>query len=89
MLADRLGKKTIWIQHRSPKRFSILRNAFRRPFKLPDVAVRSFGGVHREGQPLLPIDHTWLTVILKEASGITGSWGYKKDLFEANIQSIG
>jgi amino acid adenylation domain-containing protein len=67
--------------------FFDLRNAFRRPFKLPDVAVGSFGDIHREGQPRLPIDHTWLTVTLKEApSGITGSWSYKKDLFEANNQ---
>jgi amino acid adenylation domain-containing protein len=65
--------------------FFDLRGAFRRPFKLPDVAVSSFGDIHREGQPRFPIDHTWLTVTLKEApSGITGSWSYKKDLFEAN-----
>jgi hypothetical protein len=51
------------------------------------VAVGSFGDLHREGQPRLPIDYTWLTVTLKEVpSGITGSWSYKKDLFEANNQ---
>ena len=51
------------------------------------MEVRAFGDVHREGQPRLPIDHTWLTVTLKEASsGITGSWIYKKDLFEASNQ---
>jgi len=67
--------------------FFDLRNAFRRPFKLPDVAVGPFGDIHREGQPRLPIDHTWLTVTLKEApSGIIGLWSYKKDLFEANNQ---
>jgi amino acid adenylation domain-containing protein len=67
--------------------FFDLRNAFRRPFKLPDVAVGSFGDIHREGQPRFPIDHTWLTVTLKEApSGIIGSWSYKKDLFEAGNQ---
>lgn len=65
--------------------FFDLRNAARRPLKLPDVAVGSFGDAHREGQPRFPIDQTWLTMTLKEApSGITGSWSYKKDLFEAN-----
>ena len=44
ILAARLAKKTVWIQHRSPKLFD-LRNAFRRPFKLPDVEVRAFGDV--------------------------------------------
>jgi amino acid adenylation domain-containing protein len=67
--------------------FFDLRGAFRRPFKLHDVAVGSFGDIHREGQPRLPIDHTWLTVTLKEVpSGITGSWSYKKDLFETRNQ---
>ena len=65
--------------------FFDLRIAARRPLKLPDVAVGSFGDIHREGQPRFPIDQTWLTVTLKEgSSGITGSWSFKQDLFEAN-----
>ena len=65
--------------------FFVLQNAIRRPLELPDVAVRSFGNVHREGQPVLPIDRTWLTLMLKERpSGIAGSCTYKDDLFEAN-----
>jgi len=44
--------------------------------------VRSFGKIHREGQPVLPIDQTWLTLMLKERpSGITGSCAYKSELF--------
>jgi len=63
--------------------FFVLQNAFPRPLKLHDVAVRSFA--YWEGQPVLPIDRTWLTVMLKETpSGITGSCGYKNDLFEPN-----
>jgi len=65
--------------------FFELRNASRRPLRLADVAIRSFGNVYREAQPRLPIDRTWLTVTLKEApSGIIGSCIYKKDLFEPN-----
>ena len=65
--------------------FVLLQNAIRRPLKLPDVVVQSFGNVHTEGQPVLPIDRTWLTVTLKEtSSGLTGSCSYKDDLFEAN-----
>jgi non-ribosomal peptide synthetase component F len=63
--------------------FFVIQNAFRRPLKLPDVAVRSFGNVYQEGQTVLPIDRTWLAVMLKETpSGITGSCSYKSDLLE-------
>jgi hypothetical protein len=59
-----------------------MQNPLRQPFKLPDVAVRSFGDVHREGQPVLPIDQTWLSLMLKERpSGISGSCAYKSALF--------
>ena len=65
--------------------FFVLQNAFHRPLKLSSVEVRSFGNVYREGQPVLPIDRTWLAVMLKETpSGITGSCNYKDGLFEAN-----
>jgi non-ribosomal peptide synthetase component F len=63
--------------------FFVIQNAFRRPLRLPDVAVRSFGNVYQEGQPVLPIDRTWLAVMLKETpSGIIGSCSYKSDLLE-------
>ena len=58
----------------------VLQNALR-PLKLPDVTVRSFA--YPDGQRVLPIDRTWLSVILKETpSGITGACNYKDDLFE-------
>jgi amino acid adenylation domain-containing protein len=64
--------------------FFILQNAISRPLKLPDVAVRPLGDASREGQPVLPIDRTWLRLTLKErASGIAGSCAYKDDLFDA------
>jgi non-ribosomal peptide synthetase component F/acyl carrier protein len=85
ILAARLAEEDALDAASLTQAFFDLRNAARRPFKLLDVAVGSFGDIHREGHPRLPIDHTWLTVTLKEApSGITGSWSYKKDLFEAN-----
>ena len=43
-------KKTVWIQHHSFKFYFVLQVAFRRPIKLPDVAVRPFG--YREGNRL-------------------------------------
>jgi amino acid adenylation domain-containing protein len=59
----------------------VLQNAARRPLELPDVAVRSFGDAY--GQLVMPIDRTWLTMILKETpSGITGGCSYKDELFE-------
>jgi amino acid adenylation domain-containing protein len=61
--------------------FFVLQNAVRRPLELRDLTVRSFGNA-RYGQPVLPIDRTWLTLMLKEGpSGITGSCAYKEDLF--------
>jgi Condensation domain len=65
--------------------FFVLQNTFRQPLKLPDVTVRRFGNVYLEGQPMMPIDRTWITVALKETpSGITGSCRYKNDLFKTN-----
>jgi amino acid adenylation domain-containing protein len=64
--------------------FFILQNAFR-PLCLPDVAVRPFGDVFRQGQAVMPVDRTWLAVTLKETEeGIIGSCCYKTELFEAD-----
>jgi amino acid adenylation domain-containing protein len=64
--------------------FFILQNAFR-PLRLPDVAVRPFGDVFRQGQAVMPVDRTWLAVTLKEIEdGIIGSCCYKTELFESD-----
>lgn len=58
----------------------IVQNAFR-PLKLSGVTVRSFA--YPDGQRVLPIDRTWLAVMIKETpSGIVGACNYKSDLFE-------
>jgi hypothetical protein len=60
-----------------------LQNPLRQLLKLRDIAARPLGSVYREGQPVLPINQTWLTLMLKErSSGITGSCSYKSNLFE-------
>jgi hypothetical protein len=60
-----------------------LQNPLRQQLELSDIPVRSFGNIYREGQPVLPVDHTWLSLLLKERStGITGSCNYKPDLLE-------
>jgi acyl-CoA synthetase (AMP-forming)/AMP-acid ligase II/acyl carrier protein len=64
--------------------FFALQNSYRRPLLLSDVSVQPFGNVYLEGQAVLPIDRTWLAVILKEtASGVIGSCTYKRDMFKA------
>jgi amino acid adenylation domain-containing protein len=64
--------------------FFVLQNAVRRPLELRDLAIRSFGNTH-DGQPVLTIDQTWLTLMLKEGpSGIAGSCAYKADLFDTD-----
>ncbi|WP_027532798.1 non-ribosomal peptide synthetase [Bradyrhizobium sp. WSM3983] len=63
-----------------------LQNPLRQPLDLPNVAVRSIGDVAREGQPVLPIDQTWLSLMLKERpTGITGSCNYKGDLLDGGM----
>ncbi|GGI29716.1 non-ribosomal peptide synthetase [Bradyrhizobium guangdongense] len=63
-----------------------LQNPLRQPLDLPDVAVRSIGNVAREGQPVLPVDQTWLSLMLKERpSGITGSCNYKCELLDGGM----
>jgi amino acid adenylation domain-containing protein len=68
--------------------YFILQNAFR-PLRLPDVTVRPFGDVFRQGQAVMPVDRTWLAVTLKETEGtIIGSCCYKTELFESDtVQS--
>ena len=64
--------------------FFVLQNAVRRPLELRHLAVRSFGNAY-DGQPVLTIDQTWLTLMLKEGpSGIAGSCAYKDDLFDTD-----
>ena len=60
-----------------------LQNPLRQPLDLPDVTVRSIGNIAREGQPVLPVDPTWMSLMLKERpTGITGSCNYKHDLLD-------
>jgi acyl carrier protein len=60
----------------------VLQHAFGLQFHLPGIVDKAFGDVSRAGQPALPIDRSWLVVTLKEtASGITGLWRCKRDLF--------
>jgi amino acid adenylation domain-containing protein len=62
-----------------------LQNPLRRPLDLPEISVQSIGNVAREGQPVLPIDQTWLSLMLKERpTGITGSCNYKSDLLDGH-----
>ncbi|APO50849.1 non-ribosomal peptide synthetase [Bradyrhizobium diazoefficiens] len=63
-----------------------LQNPLRQPLDLPEIAVQSIGNIAREGQPVLPIDQTWLSLMLKERpTGITGSCNYKGELLEARM----
>jgi len=63
-----------------------LQNPLRQPLDLPEVTVQSIGNVAREGQPVLPIDQTWLSLMLKERpTGITGSCNFKRDLLDGGM----
>ncbi|MCK1346512.1 non-ribosomal peptide synthetase [Bradyrhizobium sp. CW11] len=60
-----------------------LQNPLRQPLDLPDLTTGSIGNIAREGQPVLPIDQTWLSLMLKERpTGITGSCNYKSELLD-------
>ncbi|WP_454624934.1 amino acid adenylation domain-containing protein [Bradyrhizobium cenepequi] len=63
-----------------------LQNPLRQPLKLPDVKIRALGSAYREGQPVLPVNQTWLSLMLKErATGITGACSYKRELFGRRV----
>lgn len=63
-----------------------LQNPLRQPLDLPDLTTASIGNIAREGQPVLPIDQTWLSLMLKERpSGITGSCNYKGELLDGHV----
>jgi len=58
----------------------------RQPLDLPDLVTESIGNIAREGQPVLPIDQTWLSLMLKERpTGITGSCNYKRELLDDRL----
>ena len=68
--------------------FFVLQNPRRQPISLPDIRVQPFGNICREGQPVLPVNHAWLTLMLMDRrSGITGSCNYKSSLFEPSAIS--
>ncbi|WP_314959246.1 non-ribosomal peptide synthetase [Bradyrhizobium cosmicum] len=65
-----------------------LQNPLRQPLDLPEITAQSIGNVAREGQPVLPIDQTWLSLMLKERpTGITGSCNYKSELLDGGTVS--
>ena len=83
ILAARLGEEE-GLDPASLIQASFLLHNASQSLKLPEVTVQSFA--YPDGQRVLPIDRTWLSVMLKEApSGIVGSCSYKDDLFEPDI----
>ena len=87
ILADRLEQEGIDPASLLQIYFT-LQNPLRQPLDLPDVAMESIGNVAREGQPVLPIDQTWLSLMLKERpTGITGSCNYKSELLDGRLVS--
>ncbi|SEO02454.1 non-ribosomal peptide synthetase [Bradyrhizobium sp. OK095] len=85
LLADHLEREGI--DPATPLQvYFTLQNPLRQPLDLPDIAVQSIGNVAREGQPVLPIDQTWLSLMLKERpTGITGSCNYKRELLDGGM----
>jgi acyl-CoA synthetase (AMP-forming)/AMP-acid ligase II/acyl carrier protein len=80
ILAERLAEEHGLDPESFIQAYFVLQIAFRRPIKLPGVAVQPFG--YREGQSVMPLDRTWLTMTLNERpSGIIGACSYKSDLF--------
>ena len=85
MLADQLEQEGIDPATLLQVYFT-LQNPLRQPLDLPDIAVQSIGNVAREGQPVLPIDQTWLSLMLKERpTEITGSCNYKRELLDGGM----
>jgi non-ribosomal peptide synthetase component F len=80
ILAERLAEQEGLDPESLIQVFFVLQNASR-PLRLPGVTVQAF--VEPDGEGILPIDRTWLSLTLKETtSGLSGSCNYKSDLFE-------
>jgi acyl-CoA synthetase (AMP-forming)/AMP-acid ligase II/aryl carrier-like protein/NRPS condensation-like uncharacterized protein len=76
ILADRLAEEHGLDPESLIQVYFVLQIAFRRLAKFPGLAVRPFG--YREGQSVMPLDRTRLTMTLNETpSGIIGSCSYK------------
>ena len=79
ILADRLAEEHGFDPESLIQVYFVLQIAFRRPAKLPGMVVTPFG--YREGQSVMPLDRTRLTMTLNETpSGIIGSCSYQSDL---------
>jgi hypothetical protein len=79
VLADRLAEECGLDPESLIQVYFVLQIGFRRPAKLSGVSVRPFG--YREGQSVMPINCTQLTMTLNETpSGIIGTCNYKSDL---------
>jgi len=88
ILAERLSKEAGLDSTSLVQVYFTLQNPLRQTLELSDVAVQPFGDIYREGQPVLPVDHSWLSLLLKERpDGITGSCSYKPDLFKRGTVS--
>jgi acyl-CoA synthetase (AMP-forming)/AMP-acid ligase II/acyl carrier protein/NRPS condensation-like uncharacterized protein len=79
VLADRLAQECGLDPEAFIQVYFVLQIGFRRRAKLPGVTVRPFS--YREGQSVMPINCTQLTMTLNETpSGIIGTCSYKSDL---------
>jgi acyl-CoA synthetase (AMP-forming)/AMP-acid ligase II/acyl carrier protein/NRPS condensation-like uncharacterized protein len=79
VLADRLAQECGLDPEAFIQVYFVLQIGFRRRAKLPGVTVRPFS--YREGQSVMPINCTQLTMTLNEtSSGIIGTCSYKSDL---------
>jgi amino acid adenylation domain-containing protein len=83
ILAERLSKEEGLDPESLIQIYFTLQNPLRQPLELCDIATQPFGHAYREGQPVMPINATWFSLMLKERpSGITGSCIYKRNLFK-------
>jgi acyl-CoA synthetase (AMP-forming)/AMP-acid ligase II/aryl carrier-like protein len=83
-LAPRLSREEDGVEPASLVQVSfVLQNAFRRPLDLIDVSARPFACWN--GQAVMSVDPTWLSLTLYEAeSGMNGSCRCKTGLFQSD-----
>jgi acyl-CoA synthetase (AMP-forming)/AMP-acid ligase II/acyl carrier protein len=82
-IAARLAEETGLSPSSLVQIYFVLQLGFRRPLKLSNIEVQSFGT--QEGRTVMPIDRAWLSMTLRENSpGISGLCEYKDDLLKTN-----
>ncbi len=66
--------------------FFVNQNPYRSSLRFTGLQTTGFGDVHRDGQPVMPINRSRMRIMLKETpDGVIGSCAYRRDCFSQQV----